>query len=168
MTMARCETGYLCDVCGGDVEAITDSDLYLRFILGEVPPEKLHAVRERHIRCNPAVAQFIVDPGFPPVRCGGAFAKANLDAEFVAQEESRVTRGWRRLQEIPSLDIPLTEYPLPEVRQAHRQAALRRDPVEGMDSASEYEWRMRGYQRAAAEEEHPTEPLASSGGEGLG
>ena len=27
--MAKCEEGYLCDVCGGDVEAITESDLYL-------------------------------------------------------------------------------------------------------------------------------------------
>jgi len=26
-----------------------------------------------------------------------------------------VTRAWRRLQEIPTLGIPLTEYPLPEV-----------------------------------------------------
>ena len=28
--MARCDQGYLCDVCGQDVEAITESDLYLR------------------------------------------------------------------------------------------------------------------------------------------
>jgi hypothetical protein len=151
--MARCETGYLCDVCGGDVENITDSDLYLRYILGEIPPEKLHAVRERHIRCNPALAQFILDAGFPPVTCAGAFAKEFLDAEFVAQEESRVTRGWRRLQEIPALGIPLTEYPLPEVRLAHRQAALQRDPTEDEVAPSEYERRMRGYQRAIAEEE---------------
>ena len=32
--MAKCEEGYLCDVCGGDVEAITDSDLYLRYVVG--------------------------------------------------------------------------------------------------------------------------------------
>ena len=55
--MARCEQGYLCDVCGQDVAEITDSDLYLRFVLGEVEPEKLHILRERHIRCNPSVAQ---------------------------------------------------------------------------------------------------------------
>ena len=65
--MALCEQGYLCEVCGGDVEGITDSDLYLRYVLGEVPPEKLHILRERHIRCNPALAQFIVDPAFEPV-----------------------------------------------------------------------------------------------------
>lgn len=150
--MAQCETGYLCDVCGKDVEEMTDSDLYLRYVLGEVSPEKLHAARERHIRCNPAVAQFIVDPAFAPVRCEGAFAKEHLDAEFVAQEESRVTRGWRRLQEVPALGVPLTEYPLPEVCEAHRQAAHGRDPAEDAALAAEYERRMRGYLRAAAEE----------------
>ena len=36
-TMARCDQGYLCEVCGRDVEAITESDLYLRYVLGEVP-----------------------------------------------------------------------------------------------------------------------------------
>jgi hypothetical protein len=147
--MAQCETGYLCDVCGGDVAEITDSDLYLRYVLGEVPAEKLHAIRERHIRCNPAAAQFIVDPRFEPVRCAGAFAKENLDPEFVAQEEARVTRGWRRLQELPALGVPLTEYPLPEVRQAALQAARQRQPQEDAD---EYERRMLAWQQAAAEE----------------
>jgi hypothetical protein len=115
--MARCELGYLCEVCGREVEAITDSDLYLRYVLGEVPPEQLHALPERHLRCNPELAQYIVDPAFPPVRCEGFFAKEALDPAFVATEEQRVTRGWRRLQEIPSLGIPIIEYPLPEVRE---------------------------------------------------
>ncbi len=119
--MALCEQGYLCDVCGGDVEAITDSDLYLRYVLGEVHPEKLHILRERHIRCNPSLAQFIVDPQFPPIRCEGSFAKEHLDPAYVAEEEARVTRGWQRLQELPSLGLPIVEYPLPEVRQAWEQ-----------------------------------------------
>jgi hypothetical protein len=114
--MARCEQGYLCEVCGRDVGEITESDLYLRYVLGEVPPEQLHLARERHIRCNPALAQYIVDPAFPPVRCEGFFAKGSLDAEYVAAEEARVTRGWRRLQELPGLGLPIIEYPLPEVR----------------------------------------------------
>ena len=114
--MARCEQGYLCEVCGRDVGAITESDLYLRYVLGEVPPEQLHRLPERHIRCNPALAQYIVDPAFEPVRCEGAFAKESFDAAFVAEEEARVTRGWRRLQELPGLGIPIIEYPLPEVR----------------------------------------------------
>jgi hypothetical protein len=116
--MARCEQGYRCDVCGGDVEELTDSDLYLRYVLGEVAPEQLHLLGERHIRCDPALAQFIVDPAFPPVVCEGAFAKASLDKQFTEKEEARVTRGWRRLQELPRLGLPILEYPLPEVREA--------------------------------------------------
>ncbi len=121
--MAGCEQGYLCDVCGQEVEAITDSDLYLRYVLGEVPPERLHLLRERHIRCNPERAQYIVDPAFEPVRCEGAFAKESLDPAYVAEEEARVTRGWRRLQELPGLGVPIIEYPLPEVREALRRQA---------------------------------------------
>src|SRR3954449_7048397 len=98
--MARCETGYLCDVCGMDVDAITESDLYLRFVLGEVRPERLHLEPERHIRCNPIMAQFIVDERFPPVACAGGFAKELLDPAFVVEEETRITRAWRRLQEL--------------------------------------------------------------------
>jgi hypothetical protein len=111
--MARCERGYLCDVCGADVEDITESDLYLAYILGDVPAEQLHLRRERHVRCNPERAQYIVDPAFPPVQYTGAFAKETLDPDYVAAEEARITRGWRRLQELPSLEIPITEYPLP-------------------------------------------------------
>lgn len=114
--MARCDEGYLCDVCGQDVAGIPVSDLYLRYVLGEIDPLKLPTARERHIACNPAVAQYIVDPDFPPVTYDGMFAKAHLDPEFVHQEEARITRGWRRLQEIPTLGIPLTEFPLDEVR----------------------------------------------------
>jgi hypothetical protein len=112
--MARCETGYLCDVCGSEVEAITESDLYLRYVLGEVRAEELLSTPERHVRCNPATAQFIVDARFPPVRCDGPFAKEGLDPAFVAEQEARVTRAWRRLQELPRLGLPITEYPLPE------------------------------------------------------
>jgi hypothetical protein len=123
MVMALCEQGYLCDVCGRDVEEITDSDLYLRYVLGEVPPEQLHILRERHVRCNPVLAQFVVDPRFVPVRCEGAFAKENLDAAYVATEEARVTRGWQRLQEIPALGLAtIQEYPLPEVIAAWQAA----------------------------------------------
>jgi hypothetical protein len=111
--MARCEQGYLCEVCGQEVAGITESDLYLRYVLGEVPPEQLHILPERHIRCNPALAQYIVDPAFEPIRCEGVFAKALMDTTFVAAEEARVTRGWRRLQELPHLGIPIIDYPLP-------------------------------------------------------
>lgn len=108
----KCDEGYRCDVCGADVDAITDSDLYLRYVLGEVPLESLHLTPERHVRCDPALAQYIVDPAFEPVACDGPFGKAHLDPTFVAAEESRVTRGWRRLQAIPALGLSIAEYPL--------------------------------------------------------
>jgi hypothetical protein len=110
--MARCERGYLCDVCGDEVEEIIDSDLYLAYVLGEVPAEELPRRRERHIRCNRERAQYIVDPAFTPVECDGFFDKRLLDPDYVAGEEARVTRGWRRLQEIPSLGIAIIDYPL--------------------------------------------------------
>jgi hypothetical protein len=112
--MARCEQGYLCEVCGEDVEDLTESDLYLRYVLGEVDPERLHLLPERHIRCNPVLAQFIVDSGFAPVTATGPFAKTELDAEFVAGEESRVTRAFQRLQSLPGSGLAVVDYPLPE------------------------------------------------------
>ncbi|MFL5342464.1 MAG: hypothetical protein ACJ8F7_20150 [Gemmataceae bacterium] len=109
----KCDEGYVCEVCSQDVAEIADSDLYLRYVLGEVPLERLHLQRERHIRCNPALAQFIVDQRFVPAVCAGPFAKSVLDAAYVAEQEERVTRAWRRLQEIPTLGLTIAEYPLP-------------------------------------------------------
>jgi hypothetical protein len=110
--MAKCNEGYLCSVCGRDVEDIVDSDLYLRFILGQVDAETLHTTPERHIRCNPALAQFIVDEAFDPVSMEGDFDKRWLDAAFRAEREAQVTRAWRRLREVAKSDVPLTDYPL--------------------------------------------------------
>jgi hypothetical protein len=114
--MAKCEEGYLCDVCGQDVAEITESDLYLRYVIGLLDPEVLHTTRERHIRCNPTLAQFIVDDDFPAVTAEGAFDKRQLDAKYVRQQETLVTRGFRRLKELAALDLPILDYPLPEVR----------------------------------------------------
>ena len=114
--MALCDQGYLCEVCGEDVADLTESDLYLRFVLGEVDPETLHVQPERHVRCNPTLAQFIVAPNFPPVKVEGFFGKAELDPDFVRAEEARVTRGYLRLLELGSAGVPIVEYPLPEVR----------------------------------------------------
>lgn len=110
--MAKCDEGYRCDVCGRDVEELVDSDLYLRYVIGMVDPETLHTSAERHIRCNPTLAQFIVDADFPPVVAQGDFAKASLDPEFVRQRETLVTRGWRRLRELVDADLPVIDYPL--------------------------------------------------------
>ena len=106
-TMARCERGYLCEVCGEEVAEVTDSDLYLRFVIGEVEPETLHTSRERHVRCNPVLAQFIVDDDFEPMTIEGAFDKRQLDVHYVRQRETLVTRGWRRLKEISGLELPI-------------------------------------------------------------
>ena len=110
--MAKCDQGYLCEVCGQPVENITDSDLYLRYIIGEVSVRELARAPERHIRCNPTQAQFIVDSGFEPVVAAGPFAKQNLDPADVARREDLVTRGWRRLQEVRRLKLPIDQYPL--------------------------------------------------------
>jgi hypothetical protein len=121
--MARCDQGYLCDVCGDEVEEIVDSNLYLGYIIGEVPPEELLTHPERHIRCNPFQAQFIVDPEFPPVQCDGAFNKSSLDPAYVQERETLVTRGWRRLREVSGAGLHFLEYPLPEVRERHERDA---------------------------------------------
>ena len=62
--MAKCDEGYLCDVCGQDVADLVDSDLYLRYVIGLLDPEVLHTTAERHIRCNPTLAQYVVADGF--------------------------------------------------------------------------------------------------------
>jgi hypothetical protein len=116
--MAKCDEGYLCDVCGGDVADLVDSDLYLRYVIGQIDPEVLHTTRERHIRCNPVLAQFIVDATFSPMTVEGSFDKRSLDPAYVAERERLVTRGYRRLRELAGLNLPIIEYPLPEVRAA--------------------------------------------------
>ncbi len=112
--MAKCDEGYLCEICGEEVPNITVSDLYLRYILGEIGSRQLMSAPERHLCCNPTLAQFIVDEAFPPVTVAGPFAKKHLDPQEVRARESRVTRGWQRLQEVRGLGIPISEYPLSE------------------------------------------------------
>jgi hypothetical protein len=113
--MAKCDEGYLCDVCGQDVAELTDSDLYLRYVIGLLDPEVLHTTKERHIRCNPTLAQYIVADDFEPIVVEGPFDKRQLDPAFVREQQTLVTRGWHRLKEVTALGIPIIEYPLPEV-----------------------------------------------------
>lgn len=115
--MAHCEQGYLCEVCGEEVSELAESDLYLRYVIGEVDVRQLLAAPERHIRCNPTLAQFIVDKEFLPVIVDGPFAKRELDAEDVRRREELVTRGWRRLRELGGRGLSIHEYPLEEFRQ---------------------------------------------------
>ena len=123
--MAKCDQGYLCEVCGDEVVDITNSDLYLRFVLGEIEARYLMTAPERHLRCNPVQAQFIVDEGFEPVLVEGPFDKRKMPADDVSKRETWITRGWRRLQEVRSLGIPISEYPLPEVLAKRREGAPR-------------------------------------------
>ncbi len=113
--MAKCDQGYLCEVCGQAVPDIADSDLYLRFVIGRVTLEALHREPERHLRCNPVLAQFIVDDEFTPVSVEDDFSKCHMDDESRRREEELVTRGWRRLQEVGELGLSVPEYPLSDV-----------------------------------------------------
>jgi hypothetical protein len=110
--MAGCERGYLCAVCGADVEEITDSVLYLRYVLGEVDWNDLDRSPEKHVRCDPVLAQFIVTDSFEPITVDGLFSKAGLDADFVRSEEARITSGFLRLREIAATGAPIADYPL--------------------------------------------------------
>ena len=116
--MAKCDEGYLCDVCGTDVAKLTHSDLYLRYVVGLLDPEVLHTTPERHILCNPSLAQYIVADDFEPVIVEGPFDKRTLDPAYVEAQEKLFTRGWQRLQELHNSadqELPILEYPLPEV-----------------------------------------------------
>ncbi len=112
--MAVCERGYLCEVCGAEVEEIVDSDLYLRYVMGEVDPETLHLAPERHILCNPTLAQFIAVEGFDPPEVGGFFARGGLDPAFVAEREATVSAAYARLRWLPESGLPIAEYPTEE------------------------------------------------------
>ena len=116
--MARCDQGYLCRVCHEEVENITDSELYLRYVIGEIDPETLHLASECHLRCAPALAQFISDHRFDPlVKLKGPFSQAELDPDFVQFRVSLINRGYDRLWAIRrERKKPLTvlEYPLTE------------------------------------------------------
>ena len=58
----------------------------------------------------------LVDADFPAIVVEGPFDKRRLDPAFVAERESLVTRGWRRLREVSGLELSIIDYPLPEVR----------------------------------------------------
>ena len=113
--MARCDQGYLCEVCGEEVEDLIDSDLYLRYVIGELPPEVLHTAPERHLRCNPTLSQFIVHSRFQP-ECviEGTFDKRQLDPDFRQIREQQITSGFQRLLDLTDAPDPegIIAYPL--------------------------------------------------------
>ncbi|MFQ5843751.1 MAG: hypothetical protein ACE5JG_02060 [Planctomycetota bacterium] len=114
--MAGCDEGYHCDRCGEYVQNVRVSELYLRYVLGVVPAGELRREPERHIACAPEIAQFIVDPGFRPVVCDDpALDKRNLPGDVRRRQERIFTRAWRRLQEVAGSNVPVDEYPLPDL-----------------------------------------------------
>jgi hypothetical protein len=120
--MAKCDEGYRCEVCGEDVTSIVDSDLYLRYVIGELDPEVLHTSPERHIRCDPVLAQFIEHEDFAPVVVDGKFCRDSLDRDYCQQRIRLVSRGYVRLLEIAATegDRDVTAYPLPEAIDKYR------------------------------------------------
>ena len=136
--MAKCDGGYFCYACREYVENITQSELYLRYVLGEVPKEKLLELPDGHIWCNANLAQYIVDDRFdkPFEVDEPALRKENRDPEWVRAEEERVTRGWRHLQGLPGSGIPMDLYPLDRFEEAMREeAAAELDPEEEAPAA---------------------------------
>jgi len=113
--VANCDEGYNCDRCGAYVENARESELYLRFVMGFVPLDELPREPERHIRCAPEFAQFIVDDAFEPVVCDEvALDKRLLPTEVRRRQEEAFTRAWRRLQEVADAGLPVDAYPLEE------------------------------------------------------
>lgn len=97
----RCDQGYLCRVCGLAVDNLTESELYLRFVVGEVGLDVLDRARDCHLQCNPALAQFIDDPRISSdLVVPEGLQKSTLDPDFVAIRTEQLTRGYERLWEI--------------------------------------------------------------------
>ena len=135
--MAKCDAGYFCKVCGEYVEGVTTSELYLRFVLGEVPYDRLRALPDVHITCNPNLAQYIVDERFiQPELDEPKLHKSNFDPEWVKAEEERVTRGWAHLQMIAGSGLPLEMYPLDRSGDDADESA---EPEPAADEASAFE-----------------------------
>ena len=120
--MAKCDEGYLCDVCGQDVAELTDSDLYLRYIVGMLDPEVLHTTPERHIRCNPRSPSTSSPTTSSRSSSKARSTSARSTRATSREREALLTRGWRRLNEVVRLGVPIIEYPLPEVLAAIKAA----------------------------------------------
>jgi hypothetical protein len=111
--MSNCDEGYNCDRCGKYVENIRESELYLRYVIGAVPHAELPREPERHIRCAPEFAQYIVDPAFEAVPCeDAALSKQGLPEDVRVRQEELFTKAWLRLQELAEDGTPVDQYPM--------------------------------------------------------
>lgn len=111
--MAKCDQGYLCAVCGEEVKRIDQSELYLRYVLGWVSADSLHAQPERHLLCSPVLAQFIRAAEFEQLEVKDDFNKRHLDPEFRRQREEAVTAGYERLKYLQKhrRNLKIEQYP---------------------------------------------------------
>lgn len=118
--MARCDQGYLCQVCGEEVKRLDQSLLYLRYVIGWITAEQLTQQPEAHLSCTPSVAQFIVADDFATPDLGAEpAAKCFLDPEFRQAREALLTAGYLRLRYLQKhrRQMPIAEYPLSAANQ---------------------------------------------------
>ncbi|MBU6384682.1 MAG: hypothetical protein KGS49_01970 [Planctomycetes bacterium] len=122
--MAKCDQGYLCRICKQEVEKLSESELYLRFVIGEIDPETLHLSSECHLDCNPVLAQFIDDHRYASQsQVPEGFRIEDLDPQYVTQRKQLVTRGFQRLLEIQAnrkAFSQVQDYPLEEFKRRWR------------------------------------------------
>ncbi len=112
--MAKCDQGYLCQVCGGEVSRLIDSSLYLQFVIGWIPADQLQQHPDIHLKCNPNLSQFIDAPEFfEPMIAEGPFDRRQLDTSFVSQRTALITQGYLRLRHLQrDRSLPIEKYPL--------------------------------------------------------
>ena len=110
--MAKCDQGYVCEVCGQPVPNLLESSLYLQYVLGDVELFELFGKPERHLRCDTRLSQFIVHEKFPPVHHEGPDSKERMEPYLRMEMEQKVTEAWLRLREVVHTGVPLTEYPI--------------------------------------------------------
>ena len=117
--MAKCDEGYLCQVCGQAVKRLDESALYLQYVVGWISSDEIHTRPECHLRCQPTLAQFIVHKSFAAVELSKDFelSKERLDSDFARQREKLVTAGYERLRQLQRnrSEIPIEQYPLSAV-----------------------------------------------------
>ncbi|MFN3191858.1 MAG: hypothetical protein ACE361_15205 [Aureliella sp.] len=112
--MAKCDEGYLCEACGAPVERLSESALYLQYILGWIDAGLLQTSRECHLKCMPALAQFVRHPEFEEVFAEGDFDRRQMDPKFVAERTELVTGAYQRLVDLQRKrkGLTLDDYPL--------------------------------------------------------
>ena len=100
-------------VCHEPVDTMPESELYLRYVLGEFPAERLQAMPDRHLRCNPEIGQFVENADFPSMTDDDPLTdRRRMDPAAARARADLVTRAWLRLREIPALGLALAEMPL--------------------------------------------------------